>query len=119
MYFLKSRGNGGYYQLTKVMQREAFAKMGRAGTPLEDQWLRVCLPIEGVPVPSLVGELRSHMSPGQKKNKKKKKKNAEQKQTCNKFSKDFKICPHQIILKKIKVRVDKLNNINTPLHFKY
>ena len=23
--------------------------MGRAGTPLEDQWLRVCLPIEGVP----------------------------------------------------------------------
>ena len=73
MYFLKSRGNGGYYQLTKVMQREAFAKMGRAGTPLEDQWLRVCLPIEGVPVPSLVGELRSHMSPGQKKKKKKKK----------------------------------------------
>ena len=67
MYFLESRGNGGYYQLTKVMQREAFAKMGRAGTPLEDQWLRVCLPIEGVPVPSLVGELRSHMSPGQKK----------------------------------------------------
>ena len=70
MYFLKSRGNGGYYQLTKVMQREAFAKMGRAGTPLEDQWLRVCLPIEGVPVPSLVGEIRSHMSPGQKKKKK-------------------------------------------------
>ena len=97
------------------MQREAFAKMGRAGTPLEDQWLRVCLPIEGVPVPSLVGELRSHMSPGQKK----KKKNAEQKQSCNKFSKYFKIGPHQIILKKIKVRVDKLNNINTPLHFKY
>ena len=75
MYFLKSRGNGGYYQLTKVMQREAFAKMGRAGTPLEDQWLRVCLPIEGVPVPSLVGELRSHMSPGQKKKKKKKTQN--------------------------------------------
>ena len=50
---------------------------------------------------------------------KKKKQNAEQKQSCNKFSKDFKIGPHQIILKKIKVRVDKLNNINTPLHFKY
>jgi len=66
MYFLKSRGNGGHYQLTKVTQREAFAKMARAGTPLEDQLLRVSLPIEGVQVPSLVGELKSHMSPGQK-----------------------------------------------------
>ena len=30
------------------------------------QWLRLCLPMQGVQVPSLVGELRSHMPPGQK-----------------------------------------------------
>ena len=48
------------------MQREAFAKMGRAGTSLVDQWLRLRLPIEGVSVLSVVGELGSYMSPGQK-----------------------------------------------------
>ena len=48
------------------MQREAFAKMGRAGTSLVDQWLRLHLPIEGVSVLSVVGELGSYMSPGQK-----------------------------------------------------
>ena len=39
--------------------------------------------------------------------------NTEQKQPCNEFSKDFKIGPHQIILKKKKARADKLNDINT------
>ena len=30
------------------------------------QWLRLRLPVQGVQVPSLVGELRSHMPGGQK-----------------------------------------------------
>ena len=52
-----------------------------------DQWLRLLLPVQGLQVRSLVGELRSYMSPGKKK-KKKKKQNI--KQNCNKFNKDFK-----------------------------
>ena len=46
----------------------------------------------GVWVQSLIGELRSHMSWGQKK-----KKQQKQKQYCNKFIKDFKNGPHQKI----------------------
>ena len=30
------------------------------GTPLAVQWLRLCLPMQGVRVRSLIGELRSH-----------------------------------------------------------
>ena len=45
------------------------------------QWSRLCLSMQGVWVPSLVSELRSHMSQGKKK---------EQKQNYNKFKcKDF------------------------------
>ena len=36
------------------------------GTSLEVQWLRLRLPMQGVRVWSLVGELRSHMPPSQK-----------------------------------------------------
>ena len=36
------------------------------GTSLAVQWLRLRLPIQGVRVRSLVGELISHMSRGQK-----------------------------------------------------
>ena len=36
------------------------------GTSLVVQWLRLRLPMQGVWVRSLVGELRSHMPPGQK-----------------------------------------------------
>ena len=43
------------------------------------QWLRLCLPIQGVRVQSLVGKLTSHMSHGQK---------PKQKQYSNKFNKD-------------------------------
>ena len=48
------------------------------GDPLEAQGLRLCLPVQGVGVWALDGELRSHMTHGQKKHqtlKKKKKKN--------------------------------------------
>ena len=57
-------------------------------TSLVAQWLRLCLPMQGVWVRSLVGELRSHMphSPPQKKNPK----SIKQKQYCNEFNKDFK-----------------------------
>ena len=41
----------------------------------------------GVQVRSLVGELKSHMPPGQKNQ------NTKQNQYCNKFNKDFKNSP--------------------------
>ena len=44
--------------------------------------------MQGLGVQSLVGELRSHMSCGQKTKQK-------QKQYCNKFNKDFKSDPYQ------------------------
>ena len=51
------------------------------------QWLRFCLPIQGMWVPSLLQELRSHMSCGQNKTKQ----NVKQKQYCNKSNIEFKI----------------------------
>ena len=63
-------------------------------TSLEVRWLAFHLPKQGVWVPSLVGELRSHMPHGQKKQ------NIKQKQYCNKFNKDFKIVPYRKSLKK-------------------
>ena len=38
------------------------------GTSLVAQWLRLRLPMQGVRVPALVRELRSHMPRGQKTN---------------------------------------------------
>ena len=61
--------------------------MLNGGTSLVVQWLRLRLPIQGVQVRSLVGNLRSHMPRSQKTKK--------QKQYCNKFNKDFKNGPHQ------------------------
>ena len=52
-------------------------------TSLAIQWLRVRLPMQGAWVPSLVGELRSHISPWPKIQ------NIKQSQYCNKFNKDF------------------------------
>ena len=50
------------------------------------QWLRLHLPMQGVWVRSLMGELRSYMPCSQKKNP-----NIKKKQYCNKFNKkDFK-----------------------------
>ena len=46
------------------------------------QWLRLRLPLQGVQVRSLVGELRSHMPCENE--------NINQNQYCNKFNKDFK-----------------------------
>ena len=48
-------------------------------TPLAVQWLRLCLPMKGMQVQSLVGEIRPYMPPGWKT------KNIKQKQYCNKF----------------------------------
>ena len=45
-------------------------------TSLAVQWLGFRLPVQGVQVQFLVGELRSHISPGQKANTLKKKKNS-------------------------------------------
>ena len=59
------------------------------GTSLAVQWLGLCLPMQGVQVWSLVGELRSHISRGQKSQNKK------QKQYCNKFNKHYKNGSHR------------------------
>ena len=60
------------------------SKTNDQGTSLEVHWLRLCLPMQGVRVQSLVGELRSHMPWGQNNQK------ISQKQNCNKFNKDLK-----------------------------
>ena len=39
-------------------------KLGALGTSLVVQWLRICLPMQGTRVRSLVWELRSHMQWG-------------------------------------------------------
>ena len=39
-------------------------KEANLGTSLVAQWLRIHLAMQGTPVPSLVGELRSHMLRG-------------------------------------------------------
>ena len=52
--------------------------------------------MQGVWVPSLVRDLRSHMPLRQKKSN-----NIKQEQYCNKFNKDFNNGPHKNILKKI------------------
>ena len=49
------------------------------GDPLEAQGLRLCLPVQGVGVWALDGELRSHMTHGQKKHQTLKKKKKKQK----------------------------------------
>ena len=59
-------------------------KTGPLGTSLAVQWLRLCLPMQGVQVRYLVGELRSHVPHSQKNQK------VRQKQYCNKFNKDLK-----------------------------
>ena len=52
----------GFYVIlvTKILRRSLL------GTSLVVQGLRLCLPMQGVQFPSLVGELRSHMPLGQK-----------------------------------------------------
>ena len=60
-------------------------KSNNLGTSPGVQWLRLCLPMQGVWVHSLVEGLRSHMPWGQKKTQ-----SIWQKQYCNRFSKDFK-----------------------------
>ena len=64
------------------------------GTSLAVHWLKQHLPMEGMRVWSLVGELRSHIPRGPKNQ------NIKQKQYCNKFDKVFKNGP-QKNLKKI------------------
>ena len=46
--------------------KERILKAAREGLPplLVVQWLRIRLAMQGIPVPSLVGELRSHMLRG-------------------------------------------------------
>ena len=56
-------------------------------TSLVIQCLRLCLPMQGVRLQSLVWELRSHMPHGKKKNNPEQKR---QKWYCNKFNKDLK-----------------------------
>ena len=63
--------------------------------------LRLCLPMKRTPVESLVGELRSHLPQGQKKQ------NIKQKQYCNKLNKGLKLV-HIKKKKKLKKKRKKL-----------
>ena len=53
-----------------VTQVSVFVKSDQTGTSLVVQWLRLCLPVQGVQVRSLVRKLRSHMPLSEKKNNK-------------------------------------------------
>ena len=61
-------------------------KRGSSWSSLVVQWLRLCLPVQGLRVQSLVGELRALAA---------KKPKHKQKQYCNKFNKDFLNGPHK------------------------
>ena len=63
-------------------EREADIKRESGGISLVAQWLRLCLPMQGLWVRSLVRQLRSHIPGGQKTKTK-------QKQYCNKFNINF------------------------------
>ena len=52
--------------MTMSMSWEEHKSRSQAGTSLAVQWLRLCLPMQGLWVRSLVGKLRSHMPCGQK-----------------------------------------------------
>ena len=65
---------------------------GNLGTTLAVQWLRLHLPIQGLQVRSLAGEL---MAKNTHKN---------QKQYCNKFNKYFKMVHIKVSLKIIKIK---------------
>ena len=68
------------------------------GTSLTVHWLRLCLPMQGVQVGSLVGELGSCMPPGQKT-----KKAQNRSSIVANSIKTLKNGPHQKILKKKKI----------------
>ena len=50
----------------KLKARRGKKKKGKEGAYLMAQGLRFCLPLQGVQVLSLVGELRSYMPQGEK-----------------------------------------------------
>ena len=81
--------------------------VGNTQSSLAVQPLSLHLPMQGVQVRSLVGELRSHMP------QRPKLQNIEQKQYYNEFSKDFK---KQLILKKIYLK-RKTNSVDLGNHF--
>ena len=54
-----------YEEITQdVVQKDKEIENKKEGTSLVIQWLRIHLATQGTPVPSLVGELRSHMPRG-------------------------------------------------------
>ena len=63
------------------------------GTFLVVQWLRLCLPMQGMQVQSLQGNKIPHALWSENQN-------IKQKQYCNKFKKDFKNGPHQKVRNK-------------------
>ena len=68
---------------TVFQKKREDTKVSQGTSPVV-QWLRLCLPMQGVWVQSLVGELRFHM-PDVRKNQ-----GIKQKQYCNKFNEDLK-----------------------------
>ena len=66
MNFSKNSAITKYHLKTFSGHNEIIRKTYCLGTSLAVQWLRLHLPMQGVQVGSLVGELRSHMPWGQK-----------------------------------------------------
>ena len=64
-----------------TIENAAAVRSDHPGTSMTAHWVRLCLPMQGLWVPSLVGELRSHMLCNQKTKTK-------QKHYCNIFNKD-------------------------------
>ena len=55
-----------FLYLGNILGTFYFLKIGFVGTSLAIQWLGLCLLMQGVLIRSLPGELKSHMSHGQK-----------------------------------------------------
>ena len=55
-----------FFKLAKNLNRHFSTEDIQMGTSLAVQWLRLCLPMQGVQVRSLLQKLRSHMPRGQK-----------------------------------------------------
>ena len=51
------------FKSTRVEEERCsqYKRLTKRGTLLVVKWLRICLPMQGTRVQSLVGELRSHM----------------------------------------------------------
>jgi len=79
----------------------------KGGNSLVVQWLRLCLPMYGVQVRSLIGDLRSHIPCSQNQN-------IKQEEYCNQFNKDLKNGTH--FFKNLKIKKNVAKVMGYPFH---